>query len=243
LQTYKDKDFKPRQIKLNNILDKWIVSRFNGLNEKVINNLEKYDVVSAARLIEDFVDEFSNWYIRRSRTRLQKPKNKREREEVSQTLYWILFKLSKLIAPFTPFISEEIYQNLKTTKDVQSVHLCGYPKSDKKQINSGLESKMDKVREIAAIALAKRAEAGIKVRQPLGQLAINNKQIAADKELAQLIQEEVNVKKVIFGKEIKLDTKLTAELKAAGAIRDLIRFIQGMRKDSGLKPKDKIDLR
>jgi len=243
LQTYKDKDFKPRQIKSNHILDKWIISRFNGLSEKVINNLEKYDVVSAARLIEGFVDEFSNWYIRRSRTRLQKPKDKREKEEVSQTLYWILFKLSKLIAPFTPFISEEIYQNLKTTKDVQSVHLCSYPKSDKKQINSRLESKMDKVREIAAIALAKRAEAGIKVRQPLGQLAINNKQIAADKELVNLIQEEVNIKKVVFGKEIKLDTKLTAELKAAGVIRDLIRLVQGMRKDGDLKPGDKIYLR
>ncbi|MFH1864131.1 MAG: isoleucine--tRNA ligase, partial [bacterium] len=122
-QTYKEKDFKPKKIKPGNILDKWIVSQFNSLNGSVVENLEKYNVVSAARSIEDFVEEFSNWYIRRSRKRFQKPEDKEEKEEVSQILYSILLNLSKLIAPFAPFISEEIYQGLKMSKDPESVHL------------------------------------------------------------------------------------------------------------------------
>jgi isoleucyl-tRNA synthetase len=243
LQTYKDKGFRPRRIKSKHILDKWIISRFNALNEKVIKNLEKYDVVSAARLIENFVDEFSNWYIRRSRIRLQKPKDKKEQEEAAQILYKILIDLSKLIAPFTPFIADEIYQGLKTTRDPQSVHLCDYPKPNKKYFNPGLESKMEKVREIVALALAKRAETGIKVRQPLRKLTINNRQIASDNELTNLIKEEVNVKEVVFGKQIRLDTKITPQLRNEGMIRDLVRSVQGMRKDGGLKPKQKIYLR
>ena len=241
-QTYKDKNFKPKKIKSNNILDKWIISRFNLLNNSVVSSLEKYDIVSAARLIEGFVDELSNWYIRRSRARLQKPKDKKEREEVSQTLYKILFDLSKLIAPFAPFIAEEIYMNLKTNKDSESVHLCDYPKPDQKKIDSKLELKMDKVREIVAFALAERAEKGIKVRQPLKSLTIKNKAIVEDKELIDLIKEEVNVKEVIFGKKIGLDIKITNELKIEGMIRDLIRFVQGMRKDGGLNPGQKIYL-
>ncbi len=234
--TYKDKNFKPKKTKPRFILDKWIVSQFNQLNTLVIDNLEKYDVVSAARLIEEFVEDLSNWYIRRSRSRFQKPENRKQKEEASQIFYSTLLNLSKLIAPFTPFISEEIYLQLRTGKDKESVHLCGYPKPDKSLIDEKLEKKMNDVREIVALALAKRAEKGIKVRQPLKKLIITKKQIVQDKELTQLIKEEVNVKEVDFGKSIKLDTKITSELESEGMIRDLIRFIQGMRKDAGLKP-------
>ena len=240
--TYKGKDFKPKNIKSDNILDRWIISKFNILTEKVINHLEKYDIVSAARLIEDFVNDFSNWYIRRSRTRLQKINNKKNKEQATQILYKILFDLSRLIAPFTPFIAEEIYQNLKTSKDFESIHLCDYPKPDKKLIDLKLEENMKEVREIVALALAKRAQAGLKTRQPLSKLAINNKKIIQDKELIELIKDEVNIKEVVFGKEIKLDIKITNELKIEGIIRDLIRFIQGMRKDGELRPGQNINL-
>ena len=101
---------------------------------------------------------------------------------------------------------------------------------------------MGQVRQIAAVALAQRAKAGLRVRQPLNQLEINNKQIARDRELSELIKQEVNVKRIIFGRKIKLDTKITEELKNQGLIRDLIRFIQGMRKDTGLKPGQLINL-
>ncbi len=241
-ETYKGKDFKPKKIKSNNVLDKWIISKFNLLNDLVVNSLEKYDIVLAARSIENFVDELSNWYIRRSRTRLQKPKNKKEKEEVSQTMYRILFDISKLIAPFAPFIAEEIYRNLRTNIELESVHLCDYPKPDKKLIDKQLELKMKKMREIVVLALAERAEKGIKVRQPLKSLTINNKTIAEDKGLVDIIKEEVNIKEVIFGKNVKLDIKITNELKIEGMIRDLIRFVQGMRKDGNLKPGQKIYL-
>ena len=239
---YKGKDFKPKLTKSNHILDKWIKSYFNSLNEQVINNLDKYDVVAAARLIDDFIDQLSNWYIRRSRSRLQKAKNEKEKTEASQTLSWVLLNLSKLAAPFIPFTTEEIYQNIKSSKDLQSVHFCDYPKHDKKLIDKKLENQMKQIRQIIADVLAQRAKAGIKVRQPLNKLTINNKLIVQNKELAELIKDEVNVKEIIFGKNIKLDIKITAELKNEGLIRDLIRFVQGMRKDAGLNPGELINL-
>ena len=240
--TYKEKDFKPKSIKSNNVLDKWIKSCFNSLNQQVIDNLEKYDVVAAARLIDDFVDQLSNWYIRRSRSRLQKAESKKEKAEASQTLFWILFNFTKLAAPFVPFITEDIYQKMKNSKEPQSVHFCDYPKPNKKLIDIELEEKMGKLRQIVATVLAQRAKAGIKVRQPLNKLTINNKKIANDKELAELIKEEVNVKEIIFGKSIKLDIKITKELKKEGLVRDLVRFIQGMRKEAGLNPGELVNL-
>ncbi len=240
LNTYTDKEcLAPKSVQPKNILDKWIISRLNSFNQEVIDWLDKYELTKAARLFDVFLDDFSNWYIRRSRRRFQKTTNKQEKKEAEKIYSFVLLNLSKLMAPFLPFLTEEIYQHLENGP---SVHLVDYPKVNKKLIDKKLEEKMSEVRQIAAIALAKRAEAGIKVRQPLGQLTISNKQLAANKELTDLIAEEVNVKKVIFGQEIKLDTKLTAELKAAGLIRDLIRFIQGMRKDGKLKPRDKIYL-
>ena len=131
---------------------------------------------------------------------------------------------------------------MKMNKDPQSVHLCDYPKSDKKSIDLKLEDNMKEGREIVALALAKRAQAGLKTRQPLSKLEINNKKIIQDKELKELIKDEVNIKEVIFGKEIKLDIKITNELKIEGIVRDLIRFIQGMRKDGELRPGQNINL-
>jgi len=241
-ETYKGEDFKPKNIKSSHILDKWILSRLNSIIDSVLKNLEKYDVVTAARAIENFVDQFSNWYIRRSRVRLQKPKDKKQKEQAVQTFYKVLCNLSRLTAPFTPFITEEIYQDLRINKNPLSVHLCDYPKIDKKFINPELESKMNKVREMAASALAERAAKGIKVRQPLRKLTINNRQIIKDKDLIELIKEEVNVKEVVYGKQTRLDVKLTDELKIEGIIRDLVRFVQGLRKDGGLKPGQKINL-
>ena len=241
-KTYKEKSFKPKNTKSNHILDKWILSRLNSLIDSVIKNLEKYDVVSAARLIESFVDEFSNWYIRRSRSRLQKPKNKKEKEQAVQTFYKVLCNLSRLTAPFAPFMAEEIYQDIRISKNPLSVHLCDYPKVSKKYINANLESKMNKVREIVALTLAQRANNGLKIRQPLSKLTINNKTIVNDKELSELIKDEVNVKNLVFGKSLKLDTKITKELKTEGMVRELIRSVQGMRKQGDLKPGQSMNL-
>jgi len=240
LDTYTEKEcLAPQSVQPKNVLDKWIVSLVNTLNQEMIEWMDKYELTKAARLIDNFLEDFSNWYVRRSRRRFQKPASPSEKKEAQKVYSFVLLKLAKLTAPFLPFLTEEVYQHLEKG---YSVHLSDYPKPDKKLIDKKLAGKMSEVRQIAAIGLAQRAKAGIKVRQPLEKLVVNNKPIATDKELADLLAEEVNVKEVVFGKEIKLDTKLTVELRAAGLIRDLVRLVQGMRKDGGLKPRDKIYL-
>jgi len=231
-----------KTIKPGNKLDAWIVSKANSFNQEMASLMDNYEITRAARLIDSFVEDLSNWYIRRSRTRFQKPVNKEEHNQAAQVLRYALLKLCKIAAPFIPFITEEIYLELKDKKDKESIHLCDYPKSDKKLIDSDLEEKMKQVREIVALALAKRAEAGIRVRQPLNKLTINNKKVVEDKELNDLIKQEVNVKEVVFGKQIGLDTKISQDLKTEGIVRDLIRSVQGLRKEAGLKPQDKITL-
>jgi len=219
-----------RAEKSKNILDGWIVSKLNGLIKEVTAKLDDYDVTGAARAIEDFtVNDLSLWYIRRSRKRFQ---------EAQGTLSFALLTLSKLTAPFIPFLSEEIYQCL-TFNVKQSVHLADWPKSESRLINKKLEREMEKVREIVASALSERAKSGIKVRQPLQKLEIPEE---IDKELLDLIKEEINVKEVILGSALKLDTNITPELKEEGIVRDIVRQIQEARKQAGLKPQDRVSV-
>ncbi|MEA2113408.1 MAG: class I tRNA ligase family protein, partial [Patescibacteria group bacterium] len=240
-KTYADKDFEaPKSIRPKNALDKWIVSRFNSIALEITEWMNKYELTKASRLIDNFLDEFSNWYIRRSRRRLQRPISAQEKREAENIYSFILLNFAKLSAPFIPFLAEEVYQKLNGG---QSVHFDKYPKSNKKLIDKKLEENMSQVRQITAIALSQRAEAEIKVRQPLSKLAINNSQIVKNAELSGLVKDEVNVKKVVLGEEVRIDTKITNELKAEGTIRDLTRLVQGMRKDGGLKPGQKIYLR
>ncbi|MDI6591720.1 MAG: isoleucine--tRNA ligase [Patescibacteria group bacterium] len=246
-KTYASKFSRSLKIKYKNILDKWISSKANQLIQKVTEDLEKYEVTLAAREIENFViEDLSQWYIRRSRRRFQKPENERELKEASATLNYLLLTLSKLTAPFIPFLSEEIYTRTNYSKpDIEySVHLEDWPKVNKKLIDKKLNQKMEKVREMVTLALAERAKAKIKVRQPLSKLKIK---VKIEKELLELLKEEVNVKEVVFDpkikEEVELDTKITPELKEEGIIREVIRQIQEMRKIAGLKPKDKILVR
>jgi len=240
--TYVGEEFQPKKdFKSDNLLDCWIISRIQNLNSQAIEKLDNYDIVGAARLFEDFIDDLSNWYIRRSRRRFQKPRTKEEKTEASQTLYYLLLELAKLLAPFCPFISEKIYQGL-STEEAESVHLTDYPKPNNELIDQRLEEQMKKVREIVTLALAERVKVGIKVRQPLQKLEIKEEKL--DKELIGLIKEEINVKEAILNKklgtEIKLETKITPQLKEEGIVREVIRYLQDMRKKIGLKPKDRI---
>jgi len=145
-----------------------------------------------------------------------------------------------------PFISEEIYQNLKERKGKESVHLLDFPEPNLKLINKTLEKKMEEVRLIVAQAFAERAKAEIKVRQPLGELRIKNYELRSKEELLELIKEEVNVKEIVFDskikKEVELDTKITPELEEEGILREIVHSIQVMRKKRGLKPEDKISV-
>lgn len=220
------------QLKTRNLLDKWIISKLNNLILDVTKKLDQYDIVSAARLIEDFtINDLSLWYVRRSRKRFK---------EASATLHFILLTLSKLTAPFVPFISEEIYRNLSNK---ESVHLEKWPKANKRLINKELEEKMKLVRQVVVEGLSQRAKAGIKVRQPLASLKIQITKSKLQKELLDLIKEEINVKEIEFGKETKLDTRITSVLKEEGLVREIMRNIQEMRKKAGYKPQDKVLIR
>ena len=235
--------------KAQNLLDRWILSKLNELILKVTGFLDKYDVMGTARLIENFViNDLSLWYIRRSRKRFQTPQSKKELEMASETLHLIISNLIKLTAPFIPFLSEDIYQKIHNSRFIihNSVHLEDWPKADKSLINKNLEEQMKRVREIVTLALAERAKFGIKVRQPLNELRIKNYELRKEKELLELIKEEVNVKEIIFDdkieKGVKLDTRITPKLKEEGIVREIIRQIQEMRKALGLTPQNKVSV-
>jgi isoleucyl-tRNA synthetase len=239
--TYKDKKFKPvEKFKNNSKLNKWILSRVNSLNKEVSFWMDKYDLTKASRPIIEFIDDFSNWYVRRSRKKMQKTVNDKEKQETSQVFYQTLIVLSKIMACFIPFITEHVYQEIKTKKDFQSIHLDQYPEVETKRIDKKLEEKMKKTREIVTLALAERVKKAVKVRQPLAELTIDNQELKNEKELLELIKDEVNVKKISFGKKLKLDFSITAELKEEGMVREIIRQIQQKRKKAGLKPEDEI---
>jgi len=226
---------------INNILDKWVLSKLNSLKKEVSEGMNKYDLLKATRPIEKFINDLSTWYLRRSRKRFKCNENN---EEVSLVLKYVLFNLSKILAPFIPFFSEQIYQNLKNEKDLESVHLCDYPEVDEGLIDKTLEQEMEEIRGIASIVLAERAQVGIKVRQPLNELKIKDSKLKGKEELLNILKNEVNIKQIVFDdkleKEIEIDTKITTELKEEGIMRDCFRRIQVIRQKSGLSPSDEI---
>ncbi len=238
LKTYADSP-AGEQFPTSNILDKWVIASLNKLVKKVSESLDKYDAASASEAIEKFFgDDLSLWYIRRSRSRFQRPENEEEKKGATETLYYVLMTLAKLIAPFMPFLAEEIYQELDGQKE--SVHLEDWPKYDEKLIDEELLNKMVKAREIVSVALEERAKNKIGVRQVLGSFATTN---SVGEDFVKIIKDEINVKEIKMGqKENKLDTNITEELKKEGMLRELTRNVQELRKKSGLTPKDKIEL-
>ncbi|KKU86754.1 MAG: isoleucine--tRNA ligase [Candidatus Wildermuthbacteria bacterium RIFCSPLOWO2_01_FULL_48_35] len=220
------------------LLDRWIVSRLYVLSDDVSRAMEKYDITLAARSLEKFtVEDLSQWYIRRSRRRFQKPEIKQELREAADTLGFVLLSLAKLSAPFVPFISENVYLGLSGG---QSVHLEKWPEFSANVKDAKLEEDMRRAREIVQQALSERAKAGIKVRQPLGELRLDGKHLKKNADLLEIIREETNVKKISFGEHFSLDTEITPGLREEGFIRELVRHIQEMRKKAGLKPHHKI---
>jgi len=231
-----------------NVLDQWIFTRFVWLTDFVKEKLLDYNVKAAASEIENFVSDFSTWYIRRSRDRVWvNSQNKEDKKSFYQTTYGILVNLSIILSPFLPFISEEIYTNLTGN---ESVHLEKWPdiSSKFKFQNSKLLEEMKKVREIVEVGHRVRKELKIKVRQPLSSVEIK---LAAnfDEKLKNLIAAELNVKKVILdvnkkteGIKVKYDVKLTDSLIKEGEVRNLIRQIQEERKKLAARPDQKITL-
>ena len=314
--------------KPSNPLDAWLLSITQSLIEDVSNGLDSYDLSGAIDPIVKFIDELNNWYIRRSRRRFWKSENDNDKAEAYEALYIALKTLAKVAAPFVPFITEEMYQNLKTSEDKESVHLCSYPLANKEWKNEELEFKMATVQKAVSMGHSLRNQFNLKNRQPLQAVALVTRNPEEKRVLAEMedsIREELNVKEVVFhdredelveykakanfkvlGKElgplmknaagiiaelsseqiqslldgntltidvadksvelnsekvlveriekddlkvvndgtltVGLETKVTDELKKEGYVRDLIRGIQNLRKESGLNVTDRIIL-
>ncbi|MFW5985675.1 MAG: isoleucine--tRNA ligase [Halanaerobiaceae bacterium] len=190
-------------------LDKWVLSRYNSLIAKVTENLEEYDLTSAVREIQDFIDEdLSNWYIRRSRRRFWASELNDDKKSVYLTTYELLEGLSRLIAPFAPFLAEDLYKNL--TKEL-SVHLSDYPEADSSLVDKELENNMNIARTLVALGRSSRESQEIKVRQPLSKVIVHGEYKEQISDLIPLIKEEINVKEIQFVND--LDQYMEYELK------------------------------
>ncbi len=232
----------------DNLLDRWILSETQVLIREVDALLEGYDVYTATQSIESFIDNLSNWYIRRSRKRFWKSEDDGDKEQAYQTLYTVLVTLAKLMAPFTPFIAEEIYRNLVGE---ESVHLAEYPVADESLIEEKLNGDMNLLRDVVTTGLQFRAEKKIKVRQPLSKVLLPQKyesifdRVTSDSdEWGSILYEELNVKGGSLGnyEKVELDIEITPELKLEGEAREIIRAIQEGRKKAGFNVEDRIVL-
>lgn len=242
------------KLKIENLslLDKWILARLNEVAGEMTRKLDVYDIVDAARALETFMgDDLSRWYIRRSRDRF-----KRENQDAkiaAEVLRTVLQETAKLLASFAPFMAEAVYQGAGGKK--KSVHLEDWVIplrgiSIYRYIEKGGEvllKEMKEARKIVAEALEARAQAGIKVRQPLAALKIKNQELRIkNQEFLSLIKKEVNVHEIFFDdgikEEVEIDTIITPALKEEGEIRELMRLIQDARKKAGLKPGEKASL-
>ena len=226
---------------LNNPLDVWIISRLHQVKGEIIAGMEEYNIPKALEGVMLFIDDLSNWFVRRSRRRFSKNDDQEDKDEAFWTLYTVLVKTAQILAPFTPFLSEELYQ--KMTGENNSVHLLNYPKST--DVDQEILDQMSRTRQIITDALALRmqkseTEEQIKIRQPLSKLIYPGEKL--DDFYEQIIADEVNVKKVENGKELKLDKTLTSELLEEGKAREIIRAVQSARKHAGLSVDDKIKL-
>ncbi len=227
----------------DHVLDRWIWARLKQLAEEMTQSLENYDTISSISALKLFVNDYSTWYIRRSRDRVGPTAiDLEDKAQFYSTCYQTLILFSKLTAPIIPFVSESIYRGLGSA---DSVHLADWPTVAKLgNQEKELLNQMQLTRKLVELGLAQRKIAGIKVRQPLAKLTVKGEDLP--EELAQLIKDELNVKEVTFveGKElaIELDTQLTEELKAEGAVRELIRQIQDLRKSQGAKLDQHVNL-
>ncbi|PIR44256.1 hypothetical protein COV23_00775 [Candidatus Wolfebacteria bacterium CG10_big_fil_rev_8_21_14_0_10_31_9] len=244
-QTYTDnKVISDKRLAISkNVLDTWILARLQETINKISEAMEKYELDKASRPIGDFVEDLSAWYIRRSRDRFKE--NNTDQKSAITTTNFVLSEFSKTIAPITPFISEALFKLLSDKNT--SVHLENYPLVRKLTAKEKLLiEEMKEIRKFAELALAKRQEAGMKVRQPLFELRIKNYELRNKKELLKILADEINVKEISFDSKIKgeieLDLVITQELKEEGQIRELVRMIQDLRKQAGYQPGDVIIL-
>ncbi len=235
-----------------NILDKWLLFELDDVTATLNAKLEAYDTVSVCKRVEKFVNDLSTWYIRRSRDRFRNGDN-----DALSVLYYSLFTLTKLLAPLMPFITEEIYQTLRSKNDPESVHLCDYPEAKKiLDKDRKIQHDMDLVREAASLGLSARTAAKMKVRQPLGEVVISGINELPE-GLVKVLSEELNIRSVKFAKnlpegknwivsesngiKLALNTEIPEDLLEEGLYREVSRRIQQARKNVGLAMGEPVD--
>jgi len=240
---------------LSNSLDLWAVSRVHEVAKIIEESMQRYDLPSATRPIFELIEDMSNWYVRRSRRRFWKSEDDSDKNDAYKTLHYVLTQMSIIFAPFTPFLSEELYQKMTGG---ESVHLLDWPRIG--HTNELLLEQMKVARLAINSGLSIRAKNQIKVRQPLANVTVSNSaESKITDELIDVIKEELNVKQMTFSsldyaednssmdtfaKEfvVQLDTKITDELKAEGMVRDVIRQVQSERKKADFEVDDHVEL-
>jgi isoleucyl-tRNA synthetase len=259
--------FDPRTVgavKSDAELDRWILSDLNQLIDYVNKALESYDPTDAGRRIQEFVDNLSNWYVRRSRRRFWKSESDTDKLSAYVTLYNCLVTLSKLIAPFTPFMAEEIYRNLVRSVDTSapdSVHLTRFPEADLSRVDQRLSEDNHLAMRISSMGRSARSKAGIKVRQPLARALVKVRSKSEQESVEHIksqVVEELNVKDIVCvddtaayaapgfesnedgGYWVAIDKTITPELADEGLVREVVHRIQNMRKDAGFEIADYI---
>lgn len=241
---YLESDVRPIT---NNILDEWILVRLSETWETITNSMERYELDRASRPLLDFIDDLSTWYLRRSRDRF-KSGEEIDKNIATKTLTYVLLNTVKILSPFMPFLAEEIYQRilgLNLQNSDKSVHLLDWP--DLKKADNKIVVDMQLIREVVGFALEARDKEEIRVRQPLQKLFVSKEVFEKSEDFLNILKEEVNVKEIgaedtLKGSAVRLDTHLSEELKDEGASREVIRFIQSMRKKMKLNPENKIQL-
>ncbi|MBI1886365.1 MAG: isoleucine--tRNA ligase, partial [Chloroflexi bacterium] len=244
-------------------LDRWVLSELNLLVEKVTRDLEGYNATDAGRAVQQFVEDLSNWYVRRSRRRFWKSESDADKLAAHHTLYTCLVTLAKLLAPFTPFVSEAMYQNLVRSfhpEAPESVHLAGWPEADPSLVDRKLMDETRLAMRVVSLGRAARSKAGIKVRQPLAKVVVKPR-YPAEKDgllrLAAQMVEELNVKELALAEDdaglaglavasddagyaVGIDTAVSPELAEEGLARELVHRLQNLRKAAGFDIADHI---
>lgn len=218
-----------------NPLDQWVVSRLHQLVAEVETHMERYDIPNAMKPILPFIEDASNWYVRRSRRRFWKSEDDGDKAMAYKTLHYILVRLSYVLAPFTPFLAEELFQKLTGG---ESVHLQDWLPAG--HVNELVVKDMEEVRDYVTQGLSLRASAKLKVRQPLASVTVPR--LGEFVNYEEILKDELNVKSVKVGKELLLDTDLTPALLREGMMREIVRNVQTARKAAGLNVDDRIEL-